>query len=44
MVPEVEVLLHADDVADVILVVLLEQLQKSHLCHRLNCGPNDWLV
>ncbi|CAL8299342.1 unnamed protein product [Boreogadus saida] len=34
LVLEVEVLLHVDDVDDVMLLVLLEQLQSSH---RLNC-------
>ena len=42
LVTEVKVLLHVDDVGHAMLIVLLDQLQNFHLCHRL-CKPDDWL-
>ena len=44
MVPEVEVLLHVDDVGNAVLVVFLQQLQNFHFRSRHSCKPNDWLV
>ena len=39
LVTEVEV--YVDDVGDAMLIILLEQLQNFHLCHRLNCNLFD---